>query len=88
MHNQGLFRYRHSGKLGIYRKKTMINNYEKEMHEKYSDMYNHYYNNNGTIAVSNVHLGPSFTSQLQCDEWSTYVQGRQNGTIKCPHCGK
>jgi hypothetical protein len=23
MHNQGLFRYRHSGKLGIYRKKTM-----------------------------------------------------------------
>ena len=26
MHNQGLFRYRHSGKLCIYRKKTMTNN--------------------------------------------------------------
>ena len=61
--------------------------WEKQMHEKYSDMYNHYYNN-GTIAVSNVWSGPSFTSQLQCDEWASYVEGRQNGTIKCPCCGK
>ena len=30
MHNQGLFWYRHSGKLGIYRKKTMdLKLYEK-----------------------------------------------------------
>lgn len=62
----------------------MINNYEKEMHEKYSDMYNYYYN---TPTITNIH-GPSFSSQWQCDEWSNYVEGRKNGTIKCPCCNK
>ena len=61
---------------------------KQQMHEKYSDMYNHYYNKNGTISVSNVYAGPTFTSQLQCDEWASYVEGRQNGTIKCPCCNK
>ena len=62
--------------------------WEQQMHDKYSDMYNHYYNNSGTIAVSNIHSGPSFSSQFECDEWSRYVQARKSGTIKCPYCGK
>ena len=61
--------------------------WEKQMHEKYSDMYNHYYNNNNGATTSGFN-GPSFSSQLQCDEWASYVEGRQNGTIKCPCCGK
>lgn len=65
-------------------------NWEKQMHEKYSDMYNHYYNNNNnvTTSVSNIHTGPSFSSQLQCDEWASYVRMREEGSIKCPCCGK
>ena len=64
----------------------MINNWEQEMHEKYSDMYNYYYNNNGQ--TTSGYNGPAFSSQLQCNEWANYVEGRQNGTIKCPCCGK
>ena len=65
----------------------MINNWEQEMHEKYSDMYNYYYNNNNGQTTSGYN-GPAFSSQLQCNEWANYVEGRQNGTIKCPCCGK
>ena len=65
----------------------MINNWEQEMHEKYSDMYNHFYRT-PTISVAGTITGPSFSSQWECNEWANYVEGRQNGTIKCPCCGK
>ena len=61
----------------------MINNWEQEMHEKYSDMYNHFYR---TPTITN--FGPSFSSQWQCDEWASYVRMRKEGSIKCPCCGK
>jgi len=65
----------------------MINNWEQQMHAKYSDMYNYYYKT-PTIAVGFNTNGPSFSSQWQCDEWASYVRMREEGSIKCPCCGK
>ena len=65
----------------------MINNWEQEMHDKYGDMYNHFYRT-PTISVAGTITGPSFSSQRECNEWAYYVDGRENVTIKCPCCGK
>lgn len=56
------------------------------MHDKYSDMYNYYYNNNGR--TTSGFSGPSFSSQYEAQEWFNYCNARANGTIKCPYCGK
>ena len=62
-------------------------NWEQEMHDKYNDMYNHFYRN-PTISVAGTIIGPTFSSQLQCDEWASYVRMREEESIKCPCCGK
>jgi hypothetical protein len=57
--------------------------WEQQMHGKYSTMYNYYYK---TPTITGH--GPSFSSQWQCDEWAQYVKMREEGSIKCPCCGK
>jgi len=51
--------------------------WEQQMHAKYSDIYNYYYN---TPTITNT-FGPSFSSQWQCDEWASYVKMRKEGSI-------
>ena len=60
--------------------------WEQQMHDKYSEMYEYYHGNSYTNTMYSS--GPSFSSQYEAQEWVNYCNGRANGTIKCPYCGK